>query len=265
MEDRKKEIIKIIIGVIIAILFIVAFWLFMMKDLTSDRFQRSLSDESDNMNNSSESQESVPTQKPKQQENTGMDNNADNSMVGEHNGTNFTDIIKLDPTSTDPAQNFKNATEVRSAAGTGNPNIKGLEEFYVPNTVPEDWVQDHIQITQDYVAIFYRPQEMPEGEFDWKNNVYYSFGLIRNVKDSQIKDRLLTVYGDEYKKVVQEERDYYIIDDVEKNIKYVCWAQRGKSHFATMPLDISLDEVKSFCRTEIERIIPWHDPTPDGR
>lgn len=263
MEDRKKEIIKIIIGIIIAILFTVLFWLFMKEDFAnSGRFESSRSDENGNNNNSSESQELVTTEKPKQQENAGMN---DNTMAGEHNGTNFTDIITLDPTSTDPMQNFKNATEVQDAAGTGNVNVKGLEEFYIPNTVPDGWTQDHIQINRDYVAIFYRPQETTEGEFDWKNNVYYSFGLIRDVKDSELKDRLLAIYGDDYEKVVQEERDHYIIDDVEKNTKYVYWAQRGKSHFATMPLDVSLDDVKSFCRTEIERVIPWHDPTPDGR
>ena len=66
MEDGKKEIIKTIIGIAIAILFTVFFWFFMMDDFANaGRFNRN---EKDNISNYSENQESVPTENSEQQE-----------------------------------------------------------------------------------------------------------------------------------------------------------------------------------------------------
>ena len=184
----------------------------------------------------------------------------DNSDYGNQNEG----ILIPDPMSNNPLICYADIEELISHyIKTEKEELRSLEEYYVPAAIPEGCVQDHIQVTENFVAVFYRPEAYKKGEFDFNNNPYYSFCLNRKEKDSEINDRLLATYGDKYDDVVQQERDYYIVDDVEKNLKYIYWAERGKSHFATMPLDTTLDEIKAFCRTEIQRVKPWTTPSLD--
>lgn len=173
-------------------------------------------------------------------------------------------LLIPDPMSNNPLISYWDFEELESfLVSTDKEELDSLVEYYVPETIPEGWVQDHIQVTENFVAVFYRPEECERGEFDFGNNTYYSFCLNRKEKDSEIKDRLLVTYGDDYENVVQQERDYYIVDDEEKKLKYIYWADCGKSIFATMPLDATLEEIKIFCRAESVRVEPWTTPSLD--
>lgn len=128
--------------------------------------------------------------------------------------------------------------------------LKELTEYFVPEIIPDGWVVDHIRVKEYYAATYYRPSKYEE-----ENNQYYSFCWYRTETESDIEDNLWRTYEKDYKNVVTEIEEFYIVDNEESKIKSIYWAQDGKSFFAKMPIDVTLEEIKSFCVAKEVKLI----------